>query len=136
MAGLIEELESFLGVSFLEFNRNREKTRAAERNFQLLVEQASDINAHIAAERSINTPENYWESFRAMERLEILDGKTARELMRSAKLRNILIHEYDFGQDNFILYKSVKKFIPIYKNYIKEIERYYEKQTKKLKVVK
>ena len=128
MLELINELDSFLGVDFLKFSKNREKIRASERNFQLLVEQASDINAHIVAERSTNTPENYWESFRSIERLGIISHKISKDLISSAKLRNILIHEYDFDQDNFIFYKSVKKFMPIYKDYIVAIEKYYEKK--------
>jgi len=127
MIGLIRELEGFLDVSFLKFSQNRAKIRAAERNFQLLVEQASDINTHILATLEAKTPDSYWESFREIEKLGIISYKISKDLIKSAKLRNILIHEYDFDQDNFIFYKSVKKFMPIYKDYIVAIEKYYEK---------
>ena len=128
IANLIEELDGFLDVSFSKFSKNRANIRASERNFQLIVEQASDINSHIALESGSNTPDTYKESFKEMEKLGILNNKITKDLMASAKLRNILIHEYDFDQDNFIFYKSVKKFIPIYKEYIVAIEKYYSKK--------
>ena len=128
LANLIEELDEFLDVSFSKFSKNRANIRASERNFQLIVEQASDINSHIALESGSNTPDTYKESFKEMEKLGILNNKITKDLMASAKLRNILIHEYDFDQDNFIFYKSVKKFMSAYKDYIVAIEKYYAKK--------
>lgn len=129
MADLIRELDGFLDVSFSKFNQKPANIRASERNFQLLVEQASDINSHIALEKGVNTPDTYWESFREIEKLGIISCALSKDLIKSAKLRNILIHEYDFDQDNFIFYKSVKSFMPIYKNYIVAIEKYYDKKS-------
>lgn len=125
---LIFELDKILSLPFLEFNEKNINIRATERDFQLLVEQASDINSQIVLEQGSSTPDTYKESFRGVEKLGILDAETTEELMESAKLRNILIHEYDFDQDNFIFYKSVKKFMPTYKKYIGAIEKYYEKR--------
>jgi len=129
IAVLLEELEMFLNVSYLEFSKNKEKIRSSERNFQLLVEQASDINSHIILELGTpRTPDNYWESFREMERLGITSRQLSKDLMKSAKLRNILIHEYDFDQDNSIFYKSVKKYMDTYESYIVAIQKYLEKK--------
>ncbi len=124
MTILLVELDVFLTASYLEFSKNRSNIRASERNFQLIVELASDINAHISLERGVRTPDNYKESFREIEKFGILDEKTTKELEQSVKLRNILTHEYDFDEDNFIFYKSAKNFMTTYKNYIVAIEKY------------
>lgn len=127
---LISELEELLNISYKEFSSKFTNIRTAERNFQLIVEQASDINNHIILEESSEVPETYRASFTKMEKLGILEKKTINELVKSANLRNILIHEYDFDQDNFIFYKSAKKFIPIYKEYISQIQIYLENKPK------
>lgn len=122
----MSEVKGLLDIPYSEFKNKFTNIRSVERNFQLIVEFASDINAQIALERGFNTPNNYWESFREIEKLGIISQKISKDLIKSAKLRNILIHEYDFDQDNFIFYKSVKNFMPIYKNYIEAIEKYYK----------
>ena len=127
---LISEIEELLNVSYSEFNLKFTNIRTAERNFQLIVEQASDINNHIILEESHEVPETYRASFTKLEKLGILNNKNTKELVKSANLRNILIHEYDFDQDNFIFYKSLKKFVPVYKEYISKIEAYLNYKTK------
>ena len=129
MTQLISEMELFLDVSFLEFKKKISSVRAAERNFQLIVEQACDINNHILLENGLETPDTYKASFVGLEKIGILENKISKELVKSANLRNILIHEYDFDQDNFIFYKSVKKFLPVYKEYIVAIEKYLNKKS-------
>lgn len=127
MLELISELESLLQMPFSEFSKNFTNIRSAERNFQLLVEQASDINNHLLLELGNSAPDSYKSSFTQIVKLGIVSDKILRDLTKSSNLRNILIHEYDFDQDNFIFYKSVKKFVPVYKEYIAEIEKYLTK---------
>lgn len=128
MTILLAELNVFLTASFSEFSKNCSNIRASEGNFQLIVELASDINAHISLERGVRTPDNYKGSFLEMEKLGILNSEITKDLIKSANLRNILIHEYDFDQDNFVFYKSAKKFMATYKNYISAIEKYYDEK--------
>ena len=125
---LISEMEELLVIPFSEFKNKFTNIRTAERNFQLIVEQASDINNHILLETGNETPETYRASFTQIEKLGLIDNKISKELVKSANLRNILIHEYDFDQDNFIFYKSAKKFMPIYKEYISAIQKCLEKK--------
>ncbi|MFA5751412.1 MAG: HepT-like ribonuclease domain-containing protein [Candidatus Paceibacterota bacterium] len=127
---LLSEIEELLNISYGEFSSRFTNIRTAERNFQLIVEQASDINNHIILEESLEVPETYRASFTKMEKFGILDKKIIKELVKSSNLRNILIHEYDFDQDNFIFYKSVKKFIPVYKEYISRVEKYLSAKSK------
>ncbi len=127
---LILEIREFFPPSFSEFVKKKMNIRATERNFQLMVELASDINAHLINESGKSTPDNYWESFRDIQKLGIISWELSKELVRSARLRNILVHEYDFDQDNFIFYKSVKKFLKVYENYIVAIQKYAEKTFK------
>jgi len=121
---LLAELRELLVLPFPEFKNKFTNIRSAERNFQLVVELASDINAHTIAELGAETPDTYRESFIRMAALKILDEKLLPNFIKSASLRNILVHEYDFDEDNFIFYKSAKEFIPLYNQYIRLIQKH------------
>jgi uncharacterized protein YutE (UPF0331/DUF86 family) len=124
MSVLLAELRGLLDIPFSEFKSTFKNVRSAERNFQLIIELASDINAQIIADLGAQTPDTYRESFKKMSGLKILDEKSLPAFVKSSNLRNILIHEYDFDEDNFIFYTSAKEFIPLYGQYIGSIQRY------------
>ena len=126
MSLLLKELQELLEIPFSEFKSSFKNIRSAERNFQLIVELASDINAQIVTEEGAQTPDTYKESFKRMAELKILDEKSLPDFIKSSNLRNILTHEYDFDEDNFIFYKSAKIFAPLYEQYIRSIQKHIE----------
>lgn len=121
MSVLLGELRGLLEVSFAEFKSTFKNIRAAERDFQLTIELASDINAQIIADLGAQTPDTYKESFKRIVELKILEEKDLSQFVKSSNLGNILIYEYDFDEDNYIFYKSVNEFIPLYEQYIRSI---------------
>lgn len=124
MTMLLKELQQLLDIPFKEFKSIFTNVRSAERNFQLIIELASDINAQTIVDSGVQTPDTYKESFKRMAELKILEERSLPLFIKSSNLRNILIHEYDFDEDNFIFYTSAKKFIPLYKEYINSIKTY------------
>jgi uncharacterized protein YutE (UPF0331/DUF86 family) len=130
MSVLLKELQELLAISFPEFKSSFKNIRSAERNFQLIIELASDINAQIVTDLGAQTPDTYKESFKRMAELKILDEKSLPDFIKSSNLRNILTHEYDFDEDNFIFYKSAKLFVPLYEQYIRSIEKHLKKDVK------
>ncbi len=130
MKTLLSELKSLLDMPFSEFKKQFTVVRSAERNFQLIVELASDLNAHIIAELGGETPDTYKESFRRMVSLGVLEEQLLPSFTKSANLRNILVHEYDFDEDNYIFYKSAKEFEPLYNRYVESIKKHLVSQKK------
>ncbi len=129
MKKLLYELQQLLDLPFSQFKNTFTNIRSAERNYQLIVELASDINAHIIIEMGAEPPDTYRESFTRMAAINILDEKSLRSFIKSANLRNILVHEYDFDEDSFIFYKSAKEFIPLYNHYIQLIQKHVASQS-------
>ncbi len=125
---LLRELARLLEVSFSDFQKNMITIRAAERNFQLIVDLASDINTQILVERGEKTPDTYKQSFNDVARIGILPNDLARKLAVSAQVRNILVHEYDFEEDYKKFYDSAKDFIPAYQEYARQINLYLNKK--------
>lgn len=124
---LLAELSRILDTPIESFQRDLVAIRAAERNFQLIVELASDINTQILVERGSKTPDTYKQSFSDLVRLNVLSSDLAKVLTTSAQLRNILVHEYDFEEDYERFYKSAKDFIPAYQGYARQINDYISK---------
>lgn len=121
---LINELERLLNVSLEMFIKDLVVVRAAERNFQLIVDTASDINTQILIERGGKTPDTYRESFIALEKEGILSHEFVQKLAESARVRNILVHEYDFEEDYEKFYHAAQSHVPAYHQYIKIIYHY------------
>ncbi len=126
MSGLLIELQELLAIPYPEFKSTFKNIRSAERNFQLIIELASDINAQIVTSLGAQTPDTYKDSFKKMADLKVLDEKSLPIFIKSSNLRNILTHEYDFDEDNFIFYKSAKLFVPLYEQYIRSIQKHLE----------
>lgn len=106
------------------FLQNDLKLSASERNFQLMVDTAVDVNTQILFERGEKTPDSYYESFLALQKMGIVTERLTTVLAPSAKLRNILVHEYDFVEDPLKFYESAKQMIPAYQEYVKIIFKY------------
>lgn len=124
MKVLLDELEKLLVKPFFATHSDMIAIRAAERDFQLIVELASDINTTILIEKTGETPDSYRSSFSNLARLNIFEEQVLAKLVTSARLRNILVHEYDFDEDYQKFYKSAKEFIPAYREYIKVILKF------------
>ncbi len=116
----LKELEPILNLPYKNFYQNYRDLRTAERDFQLIVDAAVDINTYIILELGEKVPETNFQSFAMLEALKILPSRLVKNLSSSAGLRNRLVHEYE-KIDSFILYKSLKKFNPLYYCYCREI---------------
>lgn len=127
IATLLREMHDLLDRPFDSFKNNSVVIHAAERDFQLTIDLASDINTHILVERQKPVPDTYRRSFMDISREGILPDRLVRTLVESAELGNILVHEYDFEEDYEKFYDSAKKFLPAYRDYLGAIQKYISK---------
>lgn len=128
---LLRELEGLLAVPFNIFQNDLKAVRAAERNFELVVEFASDINTHLLIQETGKTPDSYKRSFQDLKKCGVLADKLASTLAESARLRNILVHEYDFEEDYRKFYNSAKSMLPAYRQYLKAIYAHLKIKSRK-----
>ncbi len=125
---LLKELSGLVDPPFEKFQRDLIIIRAAERNFQLIVDLASDINTQILVEKGEKTPDTYRQSFGDLGRVGVLEDDLTKRLMISAQVRNILVHEYDFEEDYEKFYNAAKDLIPAYQEYAKRINLYLNRE--------
>lgn len=118
----LKELEEWTAVEFEIFDKTITLVRSSERNLELLVELASQINSAIILQKREKTPDTYKDSFQWLNKLGIIKEDVCKKLVDSVKLRNGLVHEYEFELDNRKFYDSVKNdFIPAYTEYLKAV---------------
>ena len=60
---LIKELTEWTSVDFQTFDKTITLIRSCERNLEMLVELASDINAGVILQKQGKTPDTYKDSF-------------------------------------------------------------------------
>lgn len=118
--GQLEEVNKYTLEDYLD---NFFIKRTTERLVQLVVEVATDINAHIVVDEGYSPPDDYYNSFLRLSEIGVISQSFAKELAPSAGLRNRLVHEYEEIDDK-IVFKSIKKAIENYSKYIKIIEKY------------
>ena len=123
IAALIAELETLLSKPLDDFLRDRIAARAAERDFQLLVNLAVDVNLALIEDRGGTTPDSYRESFLDLVPLGVLDRPLAETLGTSARLRNVLVHEYDLDTDTELFHRSALSFLEPYRRYAQAVHR-------------
>jgi uncharacterized protein YutE (UPF0331/DUF86 family) len=121
---ILRETEGWLRVSCEEFSRDAKLVRACQRNLQLLVEYASDINGILVLEGGSKVPGSYRESFAAVFTMNVLAGLSVVDraaLFASVDWRNDLIHEYEPAESNDVFFARLKEFLEAYRNYASAI---------------
>lgn len=102
---------------------------SAERDFQLIVDVACDINTQILVERGGKTPDTYKQSFTNLEKESVLSPDITSKLAWSVSVRNILVHEYNFDEDYEKFFDAAKEMLTVYKEYMEEIYGYTRKDS-------
>ncbi len=124
LSDLLHELKEWLSRPFNEFQKDNLILRAAERNFQLIVDIACDMNEQLLLQRGMPASETYKQSFVDIGKAGIISIILAERLGEGARLRNILVHEYDFVESDEKFYQSAKNLLPAYEEYARTIYAY------------
>lgn len=112
----LDEIMPLTKLPFAKIHRQIYFLRTLERNIQLMVDAAVDINTHILLEKLGKVPPKNVESFLMLKELNIFSEKFLLGIAQSAGFRNRLVHEYE-KVDPYILFRSVQKFYKMYFQY-------------------
>jgi uncharacterized protein YutE (UPF0331/DUF86 family) len=119
----LNHLRKFEAISFEEFMNNYESQLVVERLIEILVELASDINAYLLVQLYQIAPDTYADSFVKASQQGIISQDLAKELAKSAGMRNILAHQY-VDIDHQIVYGAIVKALKQYTNFIQQINSF------------
>lgn len=118
MSQYLAELELVLEQDEGAFLQNPLLHRTAERDIELLVECAARINTEIGESKGI-PPSDYYSSFFALKGL--LEDEKLRRLADSARLRNLLVHQYERVELTDV-YATVRDTLPLWRDYLDKIQ--------------
>lgn len=125
----VDELKPLSRMSYEDFVKDIRNVRTAERDLQLMVDTAVDINNHIIIAGGSTPPNDYFESFTKLSEQGVLSKDFAERIAQSAGLRNRLVHEYE--EINLsILFRDLGSDIKDYIQYCKQVIKYLETQFK------
>ena len=119
----LDELKPIAKISFEEFVGDKRNFRTAERDLQLIVDTAVDINNHLVVASGSLPPNDYFESFIKLSNLQIFPKQFAERIAQSAGLRNRLVHEYE-EIDLSRLFEDLENDIRDYQEYCEYIIKY------------
>lgn len=111
------ELKPYITLDTNDIIGNNEKVRTMERMFQLVVDEAIDINSFIAFQIANTVPESYRSSFVVLVETKMLDQELVDTLSDSARLRNQIVHDYEKIQKRDSI-EAIKNFYPKYEKYL------------------
>lgn len=124
LASYYQELEQIAaGLTFDNYQKQIVTKRAIERDIQLIVECATDINNMILKQLSKGPAKDYFNSFIELADNQVIEMDFALKLAPSTGLRNILVHEYEKIDDR-IVFKSITNVLTFYNKYLQVIAEY------------
>lgn len=119
----LDELSPIREKTFEEYKNDYFIRRTTERLLILIVETASDINAHLCVKLLKKPPANYFDSFEKISHINVIDKDFAKQIAKSAGLRNRLIHEYE-DIDDKIVYDCISNALRDFSKYIRSVHEF------------
>lgn len=97
-----------------------------ERQLELAIGAAVDLNVHILAQAGFGTPADAYTSFLELARhTSAISGKLARQLAPATGIRNRLVHEYE-EIDHRVVFESLHEALDTFPQYVEAIEKYLQ----------
>lgn len=119
----LERLRPSVDAPFRTFSADPLLFSSAERQVQLLVDTAVDVNNHLLMEAGRPPARDYRSSFTELAPIGVLKSPLASALARTAGLRNLLVHGYD-AVDLRRLHRQLRPIMRDFKKYVAAVRRY------------
>ncbi|MBM3242080.1 DUF86 domain-containing protein [Candidatus Poribacteria bacterium] len=123
----LTELEKLTQYSFEEYEADFKIKRAVERDIELIVEFATEVNGLIIVDSGEPPPADYFSSFIKIGQLGVLPTDFAQPLAHTAGIRNRLVHEYETIIDQLV-YAGAQTIVKYFRRYVELVRNYLQKQ--------
>lgn len=121
----LRELEPIAEMTLEEYLNHHTKQVLSERYLERLIGRMIDINYHLLTETGNPPPSDYFHSFTELSKMGVLPPDFARDIARSAGLRNRLVHEYDEIEPEKV-YEGIKAAVSAVPKYLSLVKNYAE----------
>ena len=90
----LQQIGEYQAISVGEYRGDWKIQRIIERTLQMMIELCVDIANHIISEKALPVPTSYADTFEILKRYFLISDSLAEIMVRMAKFRNILVHQY------------------------------------------
>jgi uncharacterized protein YutE (UPF0331/DUF86 family) len=124
----ITQISEFKSLTVRKYQTDWKTQRIVDRTLHLMVEICIDIAGHIISDQKFRIPDSFADGFRILHENGIISDGLIASIVKMAKFRNILVHQYEKVDPQIvmgILRKNVGDF-QMFSNeiviYLKQIE--------------
>jgi uncharacterized protein YutE (UPF0331/DUF86 family) len=121
----LTDWENYQSISVEELREDRDKRNMVLHALLVSIQAAIDIATYIIAQRGLEKPSTYRETFEILGRKKIIPEELANELPDLAGFRNVLVHIY-WGLNLDEVYGVLQNDLRTLKDfmkYVKELQR-------------
>jgi len=122
----LDEIRHILSLNAKDIIDNIEKLKTLERNFQLIVDEALDINIHFIKNLDLKSPDDFQSTFKILGENSILPNDFAQKIAPVVAVRNRLVHRYEV-LDKQLFVENFQKHYTDFEKYMKSVDDYLEK---------
>ena len=122
----LNDLKDYETISLSDYKTNKKDQRFVERTLHLACECCLDIAAHIISRVGLREPTDNKDLFIILFENRIISESTHRALIKMAKFRNIIVHDYARIEPEIVI-GILKKDIEDFKQFAQQIIRYLDK---------
>jgi len=90
-----KQLQEYSDITVEAYRSDWKTQRIVERTLQMMIELCADIAGHVISDNGWSTPETYAETFRVLGEHGVLTPEQAEVMVKMAKFRNIVVHQYE-----------------------------------------
>lgn len=116
----LTQLKNYKDKKIEEYLNDNEVQLIVERLLEKITGRLIDINYHILREEYEILPEDYYSSFIEMGKNKIMSPAFAKEVAKSAGLRNALAHEYE-KIDQSLVFKAIGTALTQVPQYLQKV---------------
>ncbi len=119
----IRQISDFRSLSVDEYESDWKTQRIVDRTLHIMIEMCIDIAGHLISDRRLRVPESYADGFRILNENGIVSDNLIEPLMKMAKFRNIIVHQYE-KVDPEIVISILQRNIDDFQKFSDEIVTY------------
>jgi len=121
----LNDLKDYESISLRDYKTSKKDQRFVERTLHLACECCLDISAHIISRVGLREPSDNKDLFVILFENSIISESTHRAMMKMAKFRNIIVHDYARIEPEIVI-GILKKDIQDFKQFAQQIIRYLD----------
>jgi uncharacterized protein YutE (UPF0331/DUF86 family) len=91
----IGQVREYSNIKVAEYSKDWKTQRIVERTLQMMIEICADIASHIISDSGFRVPQTYADAFKVLYEKEIIPKGLFTKLVKMARFRNIIVHQYD-----------------------------------------